>query len=153
VKIKSKKILDVSVNEVWEILRDPENMPAWNPKCQDCYEVPAEVSAGTRFRATFELSGKRNKVFCEVMDYKPCERIRIRYSGPAFKSDSNFVDETFLLNSQGPHHTLIRHEVDFSNSGIPILFRFLMWFISTFGYQVGPSSLDGIKDLMEYNSR
>lgn len=142
---------NASVNEIWEILKDPENMPAWNPKCRDCRGVPENIVPGSCFEAIFVLGGKSNNAFCEVADYRPSEKITIRFSGPAFKTNRNFVDETFLFIPKSPRRCLVRHEVDFSYSGLPFIIKFLMWFIHMFGFKAGPGPLDGIRDLLEYN--
>ncbi len=147
-KIKESIKLHVPVTEVWDILKDPGNMPAWNHKCRSC-DCNGGVGVGSSFQAMFELGSKGRKAFCEVVEWKPAEKITIRYSGEAFGSKGGYVDETFLLIHKGPRETRVNLVVDFSNSGLPIFFKGLMWFISKFGYKAGRSSLDGIKELVE----
>lgn len=148
-KIKSKKTVNTAVDAIWEILSDPGNMPAWNHKCQTCI-TKSNVTIGSRFEATFQMRGKPTRTWCEVIEFKPREKITIRYSGQALTSKNGFVDERFHLVGIGSIITQIRHEVDFSNSGLPLFVRFIIWFINTFGYRVGRSSLDEIEDLVKH---
>ena len=146
-KIKSSKKLNSSDYDVWEILRDPGNMPAWNPKCYTS-TGNRDVTVGSHFEATFKLRGKTARTaLCEVIELKPCEKITIRYSGEAFPANG-YVDETFYLISQGPRQTKLELVVDFTHSGLPLYFKFIMWAISSLGHQAGPSSLDGIENLL-----
>lgn len=147
-KITESIILNISANPIWEILQNPGNMPAWNPKCYAC-SGKSGVSVGSTFEAVFMMRGKSKRAFCEVIALTPYEKITIRYSGEAFSSGDGFVDETFYLINEGPGQTKIELEVDFTNSGLPMPIKFIMWFISRFGYKAGRSSLDGIKDLLE----
>ncbi len=147
-KIKETIKIDSPANDIWGILRDPGNMPAWNPKC--CYSSGnSGIVVGSSFEARFELGGKSKITLCEVIELKPCEKITIRYSGGAFSSGDGYVDETFSLFYQRPRQTKIRLEVDFSKSELPFFVKWPMWFVSAFGYKAGRSSLDGIKDLLE----
>jgi carbon monoxide dehydrogenase subunit G len=149
-KITESITLTHSAAKVWGILQNPSNMPAWNPKCCSC-DGNDNAVIGSRFEATFKLGREAQVMSCEVVRLMPYEKITIRYSGTAFRSKNGFVDETFLLTKQGQHKTKVKLEVDFKNSGLPSPVKCIMWFISTFGYKVGRSSLDGLKDLMEYN--
>lgn len=147
-KIKCKKTLNTTVDAIWEILRDPGNMPAWNHKCQTC-SATSNVAIGSRFEATFQMSGKPARTWCEIIEFKPGEKITIRYSGQAFMSKNGFVDETFHMVGKSTMQSLIRHEVDVTNSELPVFVKFLMWFINTFGDSIGRSSLDEIEDLIK----
>ena len=147
-KIKESIKINSSATAIWSILQDPGNMPSWNPKCISC-NGSKSIKKGSSFDAVFKLGKNPKSTTCKIMELKPCEQITIRYSGEAFSSEDGFVDETFYLNSIEPMQTKIRLEVDFSNSKLPVFIKIIMWFINTFGYKAGKSSLDGIQDLLK----
>ncbi|MCG8632946.1 MAG: SRPBCC family protein [Desulfobacterales bacterium] len=147
-KIKESTIVNCSVDDIWDILKDPGNMPAWNPKCHTC-DAGKTISIGSSFDATFRLGSKEKKTSCRIMDLKPGEKITIRYSGEAFSTGDGFVDETFTLVYQGVRQTKLVLEVDFSQSELPFLIKSIMWFLSRFGQKSGKSSLDGIRSILE----
>ena len=125
-KLKSSKKINSSAVAIWEILRDPGNMPSWNPKCHTS-SGNRDVAVGSHFEATFKLPSAKagGTALCEVIELKPCEKITIRYSGDAFPSNG-FADETFCLVSQGPRQTKLKLDVDFTNSGLPFYVKLLM---------------------------
>lgn len=139
--------LNSSANDIWDILKNPGNMPAWNPKCQTCTGND-KITIGSTFDATFQLGNKKKTTICEIIDIKPNEKITIRYSGDIFGSNGGYVDESITLIHQGLRQTKVILSVDFTNSKLPAFVKFIMWFISKFGYKVGKSSLDGIEDLL-----
>lgn len=146
-KVKESILIDSSVDEVWEILKDPGNMPAWNYKCCDC-KADSNIVIGSTFEATFKMSKTKNVASCEVIELKSCNAITIRYSGESFGSTGGYVDESFILTCIDPRQTKLDLVVDFTNSKLPLILKCIMWFIHTFGYSAGRSSLDGIKDLL-----
>jgi hypothetical protein len=93
------------------------------------------------------MSGPEQEMWCEVIDCVPMRLLKTRYSGDAFRN-GGYVEEVFEL-VPSPTDIRLTHAVDYSHSGLPRFFRVLMWLISRFGYSVGRSSLDGIKELAE----
>ena len=108
------------------------------------------MGRGVRYIATYRLSGPEQETWCEVLDCEPTQLLRTRYSGKAFRN-GGYVEETFRL-TPAPGGTRLHHAVDFTHSGLPWLVRLLMQLVHTFGYSVGRSSLDGIRDLAEETS-
>ena len=82
-----------------------------------------------------------------MLDCAPTQLLKTRYSGKAFRNEG-YVEETFRLTPL-PDGTRLLHDVDFTYSGLPWLIRWLMQLVNAFGYSVGKSSLEGIRDLAE----
>jgi hypothetical protein len=93
------------------------------------------------------MKGPEQETWCEVLDCAPKQLLTTRYSGKAFRN-GGYVEETFRLTPI-PSGTRLLHAVDFAHSGLPWLVRLLMQLVSTFGYSVGKSSLEGLRDLVE----
>jgi len=81
------------------------------------------------------------------VDYAPLQRVRTRFSGEVFRN-GGYVDEEFRLIPLAAA-TRLMHLVDYTHSGLPWIIAVLMRFIQTFGYSVGKSPLEGIKELAE----
>ena len=133
--------------KVWAIISDPSLMPLWNAKCVTCERQEGALREGSRYKATFRLKGPEQETWCEVRDCAPAQLLKTRYSGHAFRN-GGYVEETFRLTPSSDGTRLL-HAVDFSRSGLPWLVRLLMQLVHTFGYSVGKSSLEGIRDLAE----
>ena len=147
-KITESELFHHSAHSIWNILKEPGNMPAWNPKCRRCGAV-GTASVGAVFQATFELGGKTRESTCEVIDVVPREKIAIRYSVETPGRGTGHVVETFLLRERGLERTQVDLTVDFSEAHLPLCAKTLMWVLSKCGYSAGKSSLDGIRELLE----
>lgn len=136
-----------SPSTVWAAVSDPSLMPLWNPKCVTCERQEGSMRRGSRYKATFRMKGPEQETWCKVLDCAPTQLLTTRYSGKAFRN-GGYVEETFRLTPI-PSGTRLLHAVDFAHSGLPWLVRLLMQLVSTFGYSVGKSSLERIRDLVE----
>ena len=76
-RIKPRKTLRASPENLWQIVHDPVNMPARNEKCVEC--ASTGIGEASRFNAVFEMSGKRSNAQREVVEYVLPKRIRYRY--------------------------------------------------------------------------
>lgn len=133
--------------KVWAIISDPSLTPLWNPKCVKCEHQEGSLRRGSRYKAIFRLKGPEQETWCEVVACLQAQLLKTRYTGKAFRN-GGYVEETFRL-TPSPNGTRLFHAVDFTHSGVPWLIRLLMQLLNTFGYSVGQSSLEGIRDLAE----
>lgn len=145
-KLVSKRRFNVSVESLWEVIREPGNMPAWNHKCVECGCI-AEGGVGSRFEVVFQMNNKRKEAEGEVITLKQFEEIRIRYR---YKEDNQMgaVDEMFQVSSAGLRKSKLKHVVDFRHSTLPAWVKVLIWFLGVFGRSVGKDPLDGLDDLL-----
>lgn len=149
-KITETQSFDASPAELWSIIHQPGNMPAWNPKCISCESVPSG-RIGQRFDVVFEMNGKQLEGLGEIVEWIENKMIRFRY----FYEDagkSGTAEEIFELFENGKRTTL-KHTTDYSGVGIPLWARLLIRFITRFGKAVGPGPLDGIASLLKVNER
>lgn len=145
-KIVSKRVYNASPAELWQIIHEPGNMPAWNPKCVECDPVNGG-GLGSRFKVVFEMSGKRKQARGEIIEFEPMERIRFRYHYEE-SSKMGSVDEAYAIAAKGPHQCHLRHETDFQKSTLPTWLKILIGLLGRFGKQVGRGPLDGIEELI-----
>ena len=145
-KIITRRTFNASPRELWEIIHDPVNMPAWNPKCVWC-EINGTGLAGPRFRATYEMSGKRHDAEGEVVASEAEQRIQFRYTyEDAAKLGT--VDEVFELYDKGDRRTELVQSVDFTRSALPRWVKWLIGLLGRFGKSQGNGPMDGIEALL-----
>ena len=145
-KIVSKRQFAASPDELWEIIHEPGNMPAWNPKCVEC-ESLQRYESGQSFSVVYEMNGKRTHATGELLAFEPGQMVHFRYN----YEDSNrvgVVDEIFRVIPEGKQTTLLEHTVDFSQSHLPAWVKWLIGFLGRFGKKVGEGPMDGIAALL-----
>ncbi|MEM6883458.1 MAG: SRPBCC family protein [Verrucomicrobiota bacterium] len=141
-KIIARKTIPLSIAEVWRVVSDPEQMPAWNPKC--VLVAAASGAPETRsFEVLFQMNHKEKEASGKVVVWRVTEKVTYRY---IYQDEfSGTVEESFLLQQLGPAVTRLVHEVDFSRSGLPWWVRILIGYIGRFGKLMGDDPLDGIE--------
>lgn len=132
--------------DLWLIVHDPANMPAWNEKCVEC--VSTGIGEGSRFKAVFEMSGKRSEARGEVIEYVLQKRIRYRYE---YEDDSKLgsVEELYEISTLGRDQSKLRHEVNFKNATLPFWVKILAAVLGKIGRKMGKGPLDGIEELIQ----
>ena len=149
-KIVEKRKFKASASELWEIVHDPGNMPAWNPKCVSSEPLDA-WEVGQRFEVIYEMNGKRSNASGELFDFKISQLVHFRYHYED-SSKLGIVDEIIEIIPKGNLSTLIVHTVDFSRSTLPLWVKLLLGVLGRFGKKMGEGSLDGIASLLPENS-
>jgi len=145
-RLCENKVFQCTAGELWTIIRDPGNMPAWNPKCISA-DSPPRLEVGSEFRAIFQMSGPTIVTMGQIIEFVPNSRLLIRYSFADKRGKTRTADESFDL-VQGQKNCRLTHSLDLSASGLPFWARMLGSFISLFGYRAGDSPLDGIEDIL-----
>lgn len=137
-----------SPEAVWRVLEDPSNLPAWNPNVQRVGPITWGAPAkGFRYRATYVLRGNANELDAEIEEFLPPVRLAVRLSGGRMPKDA-FAREVYDLTPI-PGGTRLVQTIELGNSGIPLVFRMLMWFIQRFGTPTGKTFLATFKELVE----
>ncbi|MFM8551683.1 MAG: SRPBCC family protein [Nitrospiraceae bacterium] len=133
---------------VWRFLEDPNNLPAWNPNVQRVAPVTWGAPAkGFRYRATYVLRGKANEMEAEIEEFQPPVRLAVCLSGGRMPKNA-FAREVYDLTPI-PGGTRLVQTIELNNTGIPLVFRLLMWFIQRFGKPTGKTFLATFKELVE----
>jgi len=141
-KLIRRKTIPLPVSDVWRIVSDPEQMPAWNLNCVLVTASPGAPET-RQFEALFKMKQKERQAKGQVIHWRMTEEVTYRYSYE--DPFPGTVEETFRLQQDGGHVTQLVHEVDFSESGLPWWARLLMVYIGRFGRLVGEDSLNGIE--------
>jgi len=145
-KITERKTYNASASDLWAIIHDPDNLPAWNPKCVTSDSLQ-NSKTNERFKVTFEMNGKRTEGYGEILEYREDQMIRFRYHYDHSEKPKT-ADETFELIPKGKK-TKVKHTVDLSGTGLPTWATILILLISRFGRKAGTGPLDGIKCLLD----
>ena len=145
-KVVSTREFRAPVESVWAILREPGNMPAWNPKCRSCTNVRGGRE-GSRFEAVFEMSGKTRRSDGEILCFHPPREIEFRFHDREPGREGH-VDERFLLSEPSPGRTRLKHVVNFRHAPLPFFVKCLIVILGRFGRRVGDDPLAGIDDLL-----
>lgn len=145
-KLVSKRTYRATPTELWQIVHDPLNMPAWNPKCIHCEKLEGPGNRGA-FRATFDFNGKQSDARGTVVKSEPNQEIRFRYEYEA-SARLGVVEESFQIAAKGWRRTQLKHTVDFSQSTLPRWVKWIIGFVGRFGGSVGTGPLDEIAKLL-----
>ena len=146
-KVVSKKSFQVPGYRLWEIIREPGNQPAWNPKCVECEDI-GQCVVGAKFAVTYEMNGKRQKATGEVLDIQAEHKLTYRYHYQGSKMMGS-IDEHFELVEEGMDKTMLIHTIDFKESPLPKWVKFIIGFLERFGRTAGSDPLDGLDDLLK----
>ena len=130
-KTVEKKDLQASPSDVWDIIKDPGNMSAWNEKCV-LSESPESLEVGQEFDLAFSMGKVRNSVKGKIVEYEPGQKI-VLHQEYTDMNRSGYVFESYEIEPLPGDRTRLIHTVDFKHSGLPFIFKIVMWFISRFG--------------------
>jgi uncharacterized protein YndB with AHSA1/START domain len=149
-KLTTSRKLSASAADLWFIVSDPKNMPAWNEKRQAIESVHGS-GTGTRFKAQFSMRMEKKPEPTEgaIIEWKEYERITYRFQFPKDDPQLGSVDETYAIKQISTHQYQLSHTVDFKHSGLPRWVKFLIGILGRFGKSMGPDPLDGIVALLQ----
>ena len=145
-KMVSKHLYQARPEEIWQIIRDPGHMPAWNDKCVSCDSIGAG-GEGSEFDSVFEMNGKRSEARGTVVVYRENEEIAFRYS---YEDEGGLgtVEESYRIRKRKNGEVELIQTVDFAQSSLPFWVKLLIGFLGRFGRKKGRGPLDGIEDIL-----
>lgn len=146
-KIISTRDFNRPASDLWVVVRDPGNMPAWNPNCIAASRVEGE-GLGSQFKATFKMNEKAHQAKGEIISLEEEKEISLRYVFGSESPKLGSIDESYIITSTGSDTSKLRHEIDFTHSGLPWWAKLLISVIGRFGRKVGPDPLDGIAEVL-----
>ncbi|NDV61943.1 SRPBCC family protein [Puniceicoccales bacterium CK1056] len=150
-KIITKRTFRALPLELWEIIHNPSNMPAWNPKCLTCKDI-IQSEPGRKFAVTYKMKGKHTDAVGELISSRKEKLIHFRYFYED-KAKVGTVDEVFEIIPAERGKTLLIHTVDFSKSTLPYWVKLLIGFLGRFGKSMGRGPMDGIASLLQATRR
>ncbi len=150
--LRDQIVIERSAQEVWPYVENPERMMSWNPKVKKVTRAHWDGRPGVGFRygIMYEMSGKVGEMEAEVTTYEPPFRLVIRLTGGRLPEKA-YVEEIYEL-SEDNGRTLLRQKIIMHHSGINIVFRLLIFFVSRFGRPTGKTYLETLKGLVENES-
>lgn len=135
---------------VWDFVADPARVQQWNPKLTRVTPLSwGERGVGTRFRASYTMSGKSRDFTVEIIAYdKPrALTVQLRLDSSAVPWNCVMEERYELVARNG--HTELHQRVQAINTGIPWYWRLVIALVSRFGTPVGTPYLQQLKQLVE----
>ncbi len=140
--------ISASLDEIWPFVADPVGQATWNDKIVEVDRTSdLPVTLGEHFKITYRMSGKDRKSNVEVIACSPPCEVHFRHQYE-WKSRRSFVEERYTLQQVGDQ-VKVTQQIDMAASGIPWIFRVLIWLISRFGKSVDQSSMGKLKEVVE----
>jgi uncharacterized protein YndB with AHSA1/START domain len=107
-RIRETTIVEAPVEDVWNVVSDPRNLPQWNKHIIEVHDVPEEgLEAGSRYWTELGGAGVVFRVRAEVEELDPPRYSRIRLSGPL-----DAIVQTWV-HPAGRNRSRLEHQVDF----------------------------------------
>jgi hypothetical protein len=91
----------------WEVAADPRNLPHWDKHIVSVSVPTEDLAPGVRYTVTMGFMAVRAKVRCDVLEWEPPWRSRVRLHG--------VLDATVTTSiaSLPYDRCMLRHEVDY----------------------------------------
>ena len=140
--------IDAAPERIWSFIADPANWPQWNPKFVSIQRVRRGfVVAGEQFSMVSRMKRGESPSEILVSEVMPLRRVTIRqmYS---HKNRARHIDVHLQLAARNDRIE-VTQTLDHKHSGLPVLLRMLVWFITRFGKPTGPGPLQRLKELAE----
>ena len=137
---------------VWELIADPANHGRWNPHVVGTEQISGGAPAfGSRYRVTYELSGRRAEFDAVVVEFSPLTRWAARLEERSKGDGRNFgryMTETYTVTPRGGllH---VAHDVEIALAGVPLWLRALVWMIQKLGRPTTPTIMQRFGELAE----
>jgi|GEM_PF-3235137 len=147
-KLVDSTDINADAQLVWPFVADPVFMSMWNPKIVAVQrEADEPVRQGERFSVTYQMSGRESPSNVEVIACEPFQRVVYRHTITQ-QSKEQVVEECYEISPRG-NGVRVKQVMDISHSGIPLVFRILIWFIMRFGRSVGQPYMEKLKEAVE----
>ncbi|OUW15630.1 MAG: hypothetical protein CBD18_08520 [Opitutales bacterium TMED158] len=150
-KIVEKRSFDARPEDLWQVVRDPGNLPAWSQKCVECESIRGG-GLGSRFNAVFEVRDKRQAARGEVIAHDEGREIVLRFEYEE-SNGMGSVDESFRIAKRKSGQIELVHTVDFQRSTLPYWVKLLIGFLGRFGRRMGPDQLAEIETCFRETDR
>src|SRR5687768_7219330 len=82
-RIRETTIVEAPVEDVWNVVSDPRNLPRWNKHIIEVHDLPEEgLEPGSRYWTELGGAGVVFRVRAQVEEFDPPRYSRIRLDGP-----------------------------------------------------------------------
>jgi uncharacterized protein YndB with AHSA1/START domain len=107
-RIRETVIVEAPVEDAWNVVSDPRNLPRWNKHITDVHDVPEDgLKPGSRYWTELGGAGFHFRVRAQVEEWEPPRYSRIRLSGPL-----DAIVHTWV-HPAGTHRSRLEHQVDY----------------------------------------
>ena len=99
--------VEASPEAAWEVAADPRNLPHWDKHIVSVSVPTEDLAPGVRYTVTMGFMSVRAKVRCDVLEWEPPWRSRVRLRGVLNAT------VTTSIASLPYDRCMLRHEVDY----------------------------------------
>jgi uncharacterized membrane protein len=103
--------VDAPAELVWRVVADPRNLPHWDRHIVGVSLPSSRLAPGATYVVTMAFMGVRARVRCEVLDWEPPRRSRVRLNGVL---EATVTTE---IEPRAGERSTLRHEVDYEFRG------------------------------------
>ncbi len=124
-KIRNKIQLAFSQDKIWDLIADPAQMKAWNPRIREVVPITlGRPKANSRYRIRYKLGNRESNYFAEIMEYEEASRFVLHLEGGALQK-KGYIQETFELapNNKG---VLLSQQILIERGGLSIPERLML---------------------------
>lgn len=107
--------IDASVDQVWDVVADPNNLPLWDRHIDRVSGLPnGALRPGTEYEVRLRFMGARATVPARVLEIKPGEYAKVQLGG--------LIEATVetWLEPLGGRRTRLRHRIQYRFRGGPL---------------------------------
>jgi len=136
-------------DQVWPFLVDLVRMREWNPKLVEAEpKTSGNPRVGYTCRTVWRMRSRTKAFLTRIEACDPPRRVTFAHQDDA--QPRRIVRQHFdLLPREGGTHTLVRHQLDFAQSGLPLPVRWLMAIIARFGQSQEAAVMEELKKRVE----
>jgi hypothetical protein len=146
-KLRDSINIRASAQQIWPHISDPVLMAEWNPKISNIKRNSnGPVHLGESFSMTFTMSSKPRESTVDVIECQEPYHLVLRHKH--IDMLLHYMDVSFQLTGIDEHSRLIQI-MDFSHSGIPLIFQILIWITHKIGKPTGKPYLQILKEKIE----
>ena len=150
--IREQVVTTAGPGRAWELIADVSIHGLWNPHVVDTQAwTAASPGVGSRYRVTYELSGRRNDYDAEIVEWVPEQRFGARLEERVKGDGANlarYVVETYTIERRGSG-TRVVHDVRIHHDGLPWYLRALIALVMATGHPVGKTVMQQFAELAE----
>jgi len=115
-RVRAEVEVDAPPDEVWKVIANPQNMPAWDKRIASVRDIPeGELQEGSEYTTDLRFMGLSTSIRAKVKDIRPPEYALVELTGPPLRATV-----TTTLSSLNGGRTKLEQDVEYHLRGGPL---------------------------------